>query len=83
MTQRLLAGSSLKVESHLLDQKPELRLQDQTLNIEARKSAFDFNLGLNFGKMSQEKIIVTVTGKIWISKKLLLMVLRDKKIYVT
>ncbi|MFK4934914.1 DUF4097 family beta strand repeat-containing protein [Lactococcus garvieae] len=56
----IIAGSSLKVESHLLDQKPELRLQDQTLNIEARKSAFDFNLGLNFGKMGQEKIIVTV-----------------------
>ncbi|WP_285119894.1 DUF4097 family beta strand repeat-containing protein [Lactococcus petauri] len=56
----IIAGSSLKVESHLLDQKPEINLQGKTLNVEARKSTFDFNLGLNFGKMGQEKIIVTV-----------------------
>lgn len=56
----IISGSSLKVESHLLDQKPEINLQGKTLNVEARKSTFDFNLGLNFGKMGQEKIIVTV-----------------------
>ncbi|WP_285006062.1 DUF4097 family beta strand repeat-containing protein [Lactococcus formosensis] len=56
----IITGSTLKVESHLLDQKPEINLQGQTLNVEVRKSAFDFNLGLNFGKMGQEKIIVTV-----------------------
>ncbi len=56
----IITGSSLKVESHLIDQKPEIKLQGQTLNLEARKSAFDFNLRLDFGKMGQEKIIVTV-----------------------
>lgn len=64
----IISGSSLKVESHLLDQKPEINLQGKTLNVEARKSTFDFNLGLNFGKMGQEKIIVTVPENMNVEK---------------
>ena len=36
----IITGSTLKVESHLLDQKPEINLQGQTLNVEGRKAPF-------------------------------------------